>query len=150
MPGEQRDSPEAGRSHRTGWQGLGNGDHMYKSSSFGVQQPELANVVWRISQSAAVHTEGHTGRALKDVVPQELSSVGGYHPLRRSLGILSAQQKAVFSSVHQNRCGNPDEAPTKACSRPGLRLQGLPDPFNGNGWQQSEQICVMWPGGWSF
>lgn len=37
--------------------------------------------------------------------------------------------------THQNGCGNPDGAPMKTCSHPGPRLQRVPGPFTGNGWQ---------------
>lgn len=50
-----------------------------------------------------------------------------------SCGIHPAESHALCT--HQNRCGNTDRAPTKICSHPGLRLQGLPEPFTTQGWQ---------------
>ena len=55
--------------------------------------------------------------------------------------MVSTRQKAMYVlCTRQNGCGNPDRAPMKASSHPGLRLQGVPQPFTGNG--SSENSCV--------
>lgn len=59
---------------------------------------------------------------------------GDHHPLR------------ILAVISTRIDGNPDKAHTKICSHPGLRG---PQPLSSNEWQGWEQLCELWPSGWS-
>ena len=56
-------------------------------------------------------------------------------PLGKELSYGIHLAESNFLCLCQNAYGNPDRAPMKTCSHPGLGLQGVPEPVTGNGWQ---------------
>lgn len=78
------------------------------------------------------------GRASSPPPAPEVRSAGGHGPPWKSFAVGFHPAESLVLLARQNGCGNPDRAPTKACSRPGLRLQGVPERFTGNGEQLRE------------
>jgi len=84
----------------------------------------------------AFRTEGCARKGVVTLPAQEVSSVGGHHPLGKSLGMVSTQQQAMSSAVSRM-----DVVPMKTCSHPGFRLQGVPETFTDMD-GSSENSCV--------
>lgn len=72
--------------------------------------------------STAVDRAVCTGRACRKgreaLPPQEVSSVGGYHPCRRSPTVVSTWSKGKSSALSRKEAATQKELPWKQLSRP--------------------------------
>lgn len=104
-----------------------------KASAFSEQPRPLPTPIQSSQGSRAWHVGAQEGCHHPASLKGQLNWWSSLSQEELSHGIHPAESHVLCT--HQNGCGNPERAPMKACSHPGLRLQGVTEPFTPNGWQ---------------
>lgn len=152
LPAQQRDPLGASSSLRRCWWGLcldrtiNSHPHMCEKLPRKCRRPEHDTSAWVWGCQHCSLSK----RACKEGCSDPISSRGKFSwcslPSQKEYSYGIHPQKSSVLSACWNGCGNSDKAPMKTCSRPGLRLQGLPEHFKGNWWERWVESCSGLPG----